>query len=195
MSTYLHAKKVSGTRLFAMSNAGMESVGMADSTKGRDYEISLPKLSDELRERLVYVLRHHKLDRLVNPRNPLDVTPMADEAAYEDVARLMLESPEIDAAIISCVPLAPQLKTLAEELDYEESFVKRLPALFASTEKPLVFVVDSGDKYDALSAAVREQGVPVFRSADQAVAAMGRYLVHRGPKSAAAALPEPALVG
>jgi len=40
-------------------------------------------------------------------------------------------------------------------------------------------VVDSGRLYDPLAQAIRDGGVPVFRSADSAMRALGRYLYHK----------------
>ncbi|MBN2446459.1 MAG: CoA-binding protein, partial [Phycisphaerae bacterium] len=179
LATYLHGKQVHGRRLFTMSNAGMEAVRMADTIQGQRYEVSINTPSDALRERMVAVLARHKLDRLVNPRNPLDVTPMASEAVYEDVIKLMSASDEMDAMVISAVPLAPNMLTTADEIGKPGSFVERIPRLFAESAKPLIFVVDCGPTYDALAGSIREAGVPVFRSSDQAVRSLGRYLTHR----------------
>ena len=40
-------------------------------------------------------------------------------------------------------------------------------------------VINSGPLYDPLARAIREVGVPVFRSADSAVRTLGRYLYHK----------------
>ncbi len=178
LATYLHGKKVAGTRVFAMANAGMETVGMADSIQGAGYEISIPSLSPSLTSSLRSVLEANKLAGLVNPRNPLDVTPMANEKAYADAIKLMAESDEVDALIVSCIPLTPQIKGLPSELD-SASLTVLVPSLFASSSKPLVFVVDSGRLFDSFANLVHSAGVPVFRSADVAVKALGRYLVSR----------------
>lgn len=179
LATLLAGKTVWGNRVFAMSNAGMETVGMADAVEGDQTGLRLLDLSDGLRESVREVLARHKLEGLVNPRNPLDVTPMAGEAAYVELARLALSSPEVDAAVVSCVPLAPQLHTTTEEVEHQECLARTIPAMASSSEKPLVFVVDSGRPYDALADRIREAGVPVFRSADQAIRSLGRYLAHR----------------
>jgi hypothetical protein len=57
--------------------------------------------------------------------------------------------------------------------------VERLPRLFASTAKPLVAVVDSGPIYEPLVLGLREAGIPVFRSADRATQALGRWMMRR----------------
>jgi hypothetical protein len=69
--------------------------------------------------------------------------------------------------------------TTAKEIDKPGSMVARLPKLFARSDKPLVYVIDSGPAYDPLARAIRAAGVPVFRSCDQAIRSLGRYLCHR----------------
>jgi indolepyruvate ferredoxin oxidoreductase beta subunit len=166
-------------RLGCLSNAGFEIVGMADATVGQDYQVEMATLSDASRAELARVLAAHKLDRLVNVRNPLDLTPMASDQAYEDALRVLLDSPDVDAAIASLVPLTPAMLTTPDEIGQPGSLVQRLPKLLAATDKPVVVNIDSGSLYDAMAKALRAAGVPVFRSADQAVRALGRYLCHR----------------
>lgn len=163
-----------GHRLFAVTNAGMEAVGMADAI-GTDGPLQMETPSEQLRNAIQKALAAHRLDRLVTPANPLDLTPMARELAYDLVVREALAQSEVDLVIASCVPLAPTLRTLAEDLDCPDSF----PALvgrWRNGGKPIVFVVDSGSSFDPLAEAVRAQGVPVFRSADEAVRTLGTWL-------------------
>jgi indolepyruvate ferredoxin oxidoreductase beta subunit len=179
LSTDLHGKDVHGRRVGAISNAGYETVGMADTVKGTRYQLEIPPVSDGVRARLETVLARHELGALVNARNPLDLTPMASDQAYEDCARVMLESDEFDAVIVGCVPMTPQLLTTPSEIGEAGSIARRIPTLFREYDKPLLFVVDCMEPYNALARAVREAGVPVFRTADQAVRSLGRYLCHR----------------
>ncbi len=175
----LHGKRVEGRRIAALSNAGCEVVAMADAIRGPRYSVRMAALDEPSRERLRGVLAARKLDRLVNARNPLDIGPMADEAAYEGCARVLLESPEVDALVLACVPLTPMLRTTPEEIARGGSLVEIVPALLRDYDKPLCFVVDCGTLYDTFALAVRETGVPVMRSVDQAIRSMGRYLCHR----------------
>jgi indolepyruvate ferredoxin oxidoreductase beta subunit len=166
-------------RLGAVSNAGFETVGMADAVLGADYQLEMATLSDEARQRLRTALAKHKLDKLVNARNPLDLTPMANEQAYEDCLRVLLDSPEIDALVASLVPLTPAMLTTPDEIHKPGALLERLPRLFKEARKPMIVNVDSGSLYDPLVNALRAAGVPVFRSCDQAVRALGRYLCRR----------------
>ncbi|HVT14530.1 MAG TPA: indolepyruvate oxidoreductase subunit beta [Fimbriimonadaceae bacterium] len=178
MATLLVGKKVSDGRVFAVTNAGMEAVGMADALSIDFPETRLERLSEPFEARLADLLATHRLNTLVSARNPLDLTPMADEIAYGEVVRLALGRDEVDAAIVSCVPLAPTLHTLESEIGDEVSFVN-LAREWRDSPKPAVFVVDAGRDYDALARGVREQGVPVFRSADEAMRRLAQWIHNR----------------
>jgi len=179
LATALHARKVMGLAVAAISNAGYETVGMADNVISSRYQIKLASLSPQTRSRLQETLARYKLQGLVNPRNPLDLTPMASDEAYAACVQTILESPEVDAVVASLVPLTPAMLTTADEISRPGSLAERLPRLYAMTDKPMVVSVDAGPRYDALVQAMRAAGVPVFRSCDQAIAALGRYLCHR----------------
>ncbi|NOT01987.1 MAG: indolepyruvate oxidoreductase subunit beta [Phycisphaerales bacterium] len=179
LATSLHGKKVGGKRIGAMSNAGYEAVGMADTVKGARYEVEMPALTADTRARIEEALQRHGLSRLVDARNPLDLTPMAGDAAYEDCLRVMVGADELDAVIVACVPMTPMLLTTALEIQEPGSIVHRLAQVFQESTKSMVFVVDCGGPYEALARTVRAKGIPVFRSADQCVRSLGRYLSHR----------------
>jgi indolepyruvate ferredoxin oxidoreductase beta subunit len=179
LCTALHDKTAAGVRLGVVSNAGYETVGMADALLGQRHQLEMAKLSEATTERLRGALGQGPLAKLVNPRNPVDLTPMAGEAHYEDATRTLLEAEEVNAVVVGIVPLTAMLKTVPGELEAQDALPARLGRLAAGTRKPLVVVVDSGPAYDPLVRALRKVGLPVFRSADQAVGALGRYLCHR----------------
>lgn len=184
VATALHAKEVRGPRVGAVSNAGYETVGMADAVVGPKHRVELPKLSENTAADLSKVLAKHKLDRLVNIRNPLDVTPMANDEAYEGCVRTFLEDPEIDAIVAAAVPLSPEMQNMPNEISKPGSIAQRIPALFRKSSKPFVAVVDSGPPFEELARSLRLAGVPVFRSADEAIRTLGRYLCHRLARAA-----------
>ncbi len=190
LAAALHGKPVAGRRVAAISNAGYESVGMADNIVGDRHHIEMATLSDDTLQRLADALAGFKLDKLVNARNPLDVTPMATDEAYAQCVRVLLESPEVDAVLASLVPLTPAMLTTPDEIRKPGSLVERLPKLFADANKPVVVSIDSGPHYDALVQGIRAAGVPVFRSCDQAIRSLGRYLCHRSPVVERRAAPE-----
>ena len=178
VTSTLHKKVVRGVRLAAVSNAGFETVGMADAVVGEGYRVELAQLDEAAAGELQRVLAAGRLDGLVNAKNPVDLTPMADEAAYGGVCRALLASDGVDALVVGCIPLTARLKTTPSEIDDPGSFPAVMAEVFAASDKPLVAVVDAGTLYDPMVRRMRDAGIPVFRSADQAVRVLGQYLTH-----------------
>jgi acyl-CoA synthetase (NDP forming) len=174
-----HDKAVSGRRIAAISNAGFEAVGMADNIVGARYQLEMAGLSPGTVQCIAAELAKYGLSKLINVRNPLDLTPMADDDVYEACIRAMIDDENVDGVIVSLVPLTPQLLTTETEIEKPASLAWRLPLIVRESPKPIIAVVDAGNMYDALAHALREGGVPTFRSADQAVRSFGRYLCHR----------------
>lgn len=175
----LHGRPPGGPRLALVTNAGYEAVGVADSLAGRSHSLELAVLAPPTREALATALAGRELGSLVNPRNPVDVTPMADEAVFEDVIWLLAEADEVDAVIVANVPLTARMLSDGDEIGQPGSMVERLPRLFEAIGKPLVAVVDSGPLFEPLVRGLREAGIPVFRSADQATRVFGRWITSR----------------
>lgn len=182
LCTMLHGKAVRGVRLGAVSNAGFESVGIADSIVGPRYRVEVAQIGAYTAARLAFALEAGGLGKLVNPRNPLDLTPMAPETVYDGAIGALAEDPEVDALVVGVVPLTAALKSIPGEMEEEGSLLHVLPRRFAETDKPMVVVVDSGAAYEPFCRALRASGLPVFNSADQAVRSLGRYLNHRAGK-------------
>jgi acyl-CoA synthetase (NDP forming) len=166
----LRGRDVRGCRLGALSNAGFECVTLADGADASGLELA--PLSDVTLGGLRALLHENGLDEIVAARNPLDVTPMLDDEAFASAARLLLEDDTVDLAVIGCVPHTGALNTLPP-LSRPDSVAHRLAGLFAETGKPWVTVVDGGAPYDPMVASLEAEGVPVFRSADRAVRALG----------------------
>lgn len=175
LAALLAEKKMEGSRLFAITNAGMEAVAIADAVGAASDGLSLAQPSPALHDELQSVLASHKLDGLVSARNPLDVTPMANEAAYGALVERLQDSAEVDALIVSAVPLTPQLRTTDDEIGDPASFANLVPIWAARTTKPLIAVIDSGPGYEGLVDAIRAGGVPVFRSADAAARTVDKF--------------------
>lgn len=186
LATFLAGKKAGG-RIFAVTNAGMEAVGMADSLSGSMPGVNFEAPAEIFEAELASILERNRLQSLVTLRNPLDLTPMASERVYDEVVKAALARPEVDSLIVSCVPLAPTLHTLADELDDDASF----PNLVAgwTSDKPVVFVLDAGREYDPLADALRKEGLPVFRSADEALRILSLWVAHGKSASPRAAEP------
>lgn len=193
----LRERSVSGFSLGAVSNAGYESVAIADHLGPFRLASFAGATGAHLRE----ALERSGLGGIVSVRNPLDVTPILDDAGYEAVARAVLDDPGVDVGVIGCVPLTGALQTLppapdhAEDLARPEALAPRLLRLQRERTKAWVAVVDAGGVYDPLARALEKGGVPVFRSADRAMRVFGRYCAARlrrgGPVGAS--LPEGSL--
>lgn len=179
LAVTLHDKSISGNRLAGVSNAGYEAVGIADNILGEDFTLKMATFSAKTQKELTAIIKKENLSALVEVKNPMDVTPMASEIIYEAVIKTLLEDPAVDAIVAAIVPLTPIMQTLPNKISSQDSIVARIPKLAAKHTKPLVMVVDSGALYDPLANALQKEGLPVFRSADQAVWVFGKYIQGR----------------
>jgi acyl-CoA synthetase (NDP forming) len=177
----LAGKNISGNRIGLISNAGFENVIMADSIKNRE-RLELALFTDATKERLSRILGPLGIDRLQDIKNPLDITPMADDEVFVESARAMLEDPNVDCAVISPVPMTMAMQTLppgdgyVESIYNPESTSSRLIELFRTTEKPFVVNVDAGADYDPMAAHLEQAGIPTFRRSDEAVKFLRKYI-------------------
>ena len=177
----LAGKNISGNRIGLISNAGFESVIMADSIKNRE-RLDLALFTDATKARLTRILGPLGIDRLQDIKNPLDITPMADDEVFVESARAMLEDPNVDCGVISPVPMTMAMQTLppgdayVESIYNPESTSSRLIELFKMTEKPFVVNVDAGADYDPLAAHLEQAGIPAFRRSDEAVKFLRKYV-------------------
>ncbi|MBF0259351.1 MAG: acetate--CoA ligase family protein [Desulfamplus sp.] len=186
LSCALHGKEIAGNRLAGVSNAGYESVGIADNILGEDFQFEMAEFTEKTRISIQDTLKKSRLTNLVDIKNPMDVTPMAGEDVYEKIIEAFLNDPNVDTVVAAIVPLTPVMETLPEKggsepeiLVSEKSIAKRIPRLAARYHKPVIMVVDSGELYDPLARALQREGLAVFRSADQAVYVLGKYIKGR----------------
>jgi len=181
----LCGKKIRGNRLAAVSGAGFEAVGMADSIQTDDYAMQLAPLASETVEKIGELLREKRLDKLVSVVNPLDINPSADDEVHARVAALVAADPSVDAVILGLDPLSPVMHTLGDtdvpafDLHAEGGIARLLPAVAAQSDKPVIGVIDGGRLYDPLRDALMAAGVPVFPVCDRAVAALAQYIQAR----------------
>jgi len=169
--TFLRGRKVAGRRLGATSNAGFECVAMADNL----HNFTLPAFGVETTQSLREVFERCRIDRVVDAHNPLDLTPMADDAAYDEAVLAVMQDENVDIGIVGCVPMTGALNTLSrddrhdENIDREDSVVQRLLRLNDKIAKPWVAVVDAGVLYDPMAARLEDAAIPTFRTADRAL--------------------------
>ncbi|MBI5625310.1 MAG: acetate--CoA ligase family protein [Elusimicrobia bacterium] len=172
-----------GNRVFFITNAGFEAVGMADSVTPKG-PLRAAAPGPALKERLAAALKEFGLDAIIDVRNPLDVTPMASDAAFVKLADAALSSDEVDVLLLSPVPLTPAMQTLAKGEGHKEDLTKSplitgLKTLMERHKKPVVFCVSSGHLYDPYVKAAQDQDAAVFRAADRAARALARCLSSR----------------
>lgn len=201
--TLLHDRPVVGRRIGAVSNAGYECVAIADSLG----HLEFASFTATTRSRLAHLFEVAGISALVDIHNPLDLTPMLDDAGYEAAARRILEDVQVDVGVIGVVPATPALNTLAPSPEHQEdvysanSLATRLLRLNGETTKPWIAIVDVGGLYDPLAQRLQAGGIPTFRSADRALRLLNVFIEERFSHAVRAeaerwvdefALPEPA---
>jgi acyl-CoA synthetase (NDP forming) len=178
LACYFSGFELKTGNTFFMSNAGFEAAGMADSVTA---PLSAELKDAKLREEMQKVLKEFKLDGIVDVKNPLDITPMASDAAIGRVTELALSSGEFGAVLLSMVPLTPAMNTLPKcgadyPDDLERSFLKGTAECVRREGKPLIFCVAAGPLYEPYREYAQALGIPVFISADRAALIYRKYL-------------------
>jgi acyl-CoA synthetase (NDP forming) len=154
---------------------------MADNLKD-GAGLDLAAFAPATRERILESLRPLGIDKLLDVHNPLDVTPVADDAAFVESARAFIEDPGVDCAVVSNVPLTKALQTLpageghGEDLTRPGGFAARVIEVFRATKKPVVVNIDAGALYDPLAVYLEKAAIPVFRRADEALRFLRMYV-------------------
>ena len=151
---------------------------MADSIESDDFAMQLAPIGEETLERLEQLFREKRLDSLVTARNPLDVTPAADDETHVEAARALCNDPGVDAVVIGLVPMSPSLGATLGDTE-EAAIVPMLAELARQTTTPIVCTVDAGLLYEPLIRQLIAAGIPVFRSSDRAVSALSQYIEGR----------------
>lgn len=177
----LNGKTICGDRLAAVSGAGFEAVGMADSIQSDDYDIGLAEFSEHSIAAIDEILETKKLKSLVTIQNPLDLTPGSNDMIHTSMAEILVKDPAVDSIVIGLDPLSPSMHTLAEptipafSMEDKNSIGKRLIQIVKNSKKPVLAVVDGGRLYDPLRDMLLANKVPVFPVCDRAVAAIALY--------------------
>jgi acyl-CoA synthetase (NDP forming) len=95
-------------------------------------------------------------------------------------AEAMLDDPQVDALLVSPIPVTPALDNLPPDLvgTHSEtiyaagSLPQELLRLFRQTRKPMVVSVDSGRLYDDFVTVLQRGGIPVYGKIDRASRAL-----------------------
>ena len=181
LAEMLHDKKIAGNRLAAVSGAGFEAVGMADSICSDDFQMDLAQFSSETKQAIAATLEANRLQSLVTIQNPLDLTPTANDALHTSAVQTLIEDSAVDSVIVGLDPLSPAMHTLAEptppafSMDDPNSIANLLVEVAKNSSKPIIGVIDGGRLYDPLRDHFLQNNVPVFAVCDRAVAALALY--------------------
>ena len=146
-----------------LTNAGFEAVASADLLGG---PFRGARLTETETAELTGILAAAGLAGLVSPRLPLDLTPMADEAAYLAATRLLVTT-EADAVVIGLVPLTVRLETT--QPGAIRAFATSLAVLAQASGKWVGVAVEGGQLYDAYRQVLRTAGLPVFLTMEEAL--------------------------
>ena len=185
LSETLNLKPIWGNRLAAVSGAGFEAVGMADSIQSDDFSMELARFEPGTRDAVAAILKAKRLDAFVTLSNPLDINPSADDEAHAKITSILAQDPNVDAVVVSLDPLSPAMQTLdttsVKEFDMHgsDSILNRMISLVSTSQTPIVTVVDGGRLYDPLRDALMDNGIPVFTVCDKAIAALSLYVQGR----------------
>ena len=182
----LHRKTIHGARLGAISGAGFEAVGMADSIESDHFAMEMGALQADTVKRVEEILVAKKLDALVEVRNPIDINPGADDEAHLQITEAFLMDPNIDAVVVGLDPTAPSVRALEEsklrpgyDIKDAKSTVHLMPPIVQRNDKPIIGIVDGGKLYDAMSAGLMDQGVCVFRNSARGTQVLVNYIEAR----------------
>lgn len=146
-----------------MTNAGYESVVAADLLEG----VLVPHTAtSEEEQELEAMIQAHGLTGLVAPHMPLDLTPMADEKAYLESARILAKGAS-DTVILGLVPLTRRLETFDEA--GMKAFADEIAALAQQSGKRVGAVVEAGPIFEPYRQALLKAGLPVFTSMERAL--------------------------
>jgi len=182
LASRLHGATINGNRLAAVSGAGFEAVGMADSIQGDDFEMKMAVFSSDTENKLAELIKNYRLDTLVDVKNPMDINPAANDRLHTDVVEVLANDANVDGVVVGLDPLSPAMQTLPaghrkqESLDSEESIVNLLPEAVSRIDKPVLGIVDGGRLYDRMVDDLEKRGVLVFRSSDRAVSSLAKYI-------------------
>lgn len=178
---YLEKKSIKGNKVGLISNAGFESVIMCDSLKN-EQKLELAQFSSQTLKKLSEILTPQGIERIQDVKNPLDVTPVADDFTFARCVELILEDSNVDCAVVSPVPMTPAMQTLEassyhqEDLTQKGSIPLRLAEIFHKTNKPFLVNIDSGAIYDPMVNLLDKSGVPTFRHCDEAVKFLRQFV-------------------
>jgi acetate---CoA ligase (ADP-forming) len=158
--------KPRGRRVVIVGDGGGHGIVASDVAAAEGLE--LPALSDELQGRIA-----PHLPDAAPTRNPVDFAGAGEQflTIFEDVTRIILESGEVDAALVT--GYFGGYSEFSDEFQTQETEVA-LGMARAAIESERALVVQSMYPGSPSLVSLREAGVPVYREIEAAAWALGR---------------------
>lgn len=185
LASVLHGKKVTGYKVGALSPAGFESVGVADSLQSRDSSLKLSRFSPGTLQTISTLFAKAGLKGIMEVKNPLDLSPAAPDEVYSESIKAMMADQGIDAIVTSLGSLSPATSDTPAPDDPQGyvsspgSLASLLPILQEESPKPLIVYNDAGGAHEPINEQLRQQGVPVFNTCSQAMTLLARYTAYK----------------
>jgi acetyl coenzyme A synthetase (ADP forming)-like protein len=158
-----HLPVPKGNRVAILTNAGGPGIMIADACESTG--LSVVELSPEIQARLRDVLPEE-----ASVRNPVDMVASATPESYRTALEIVLEDPNVDAAIAAFVPpLGVRQEDVAECI---------VAASSTHSETPVLAVLMGREGLPQGRLGLREHGIPAYifpESAARSLAAMHRY--------------------
>ncbi|NLH39345.1 MAG: hypothetical protein GX445_04695 [Elusimicrobia bacterium] len=179
LSSYILKYDREYKNVFMMSNAGFETTGMADNL----LRLKAAEAGEELKKKMIDVLKKYKLDTIVDFKNPMDTTPMANDEAITEIVKNVASSGDYSAVFISMAPFSPNINTLPASERYpdiiEKSFIKNVSDVMKETKVPVILSVSGGVIYEPYVEYAIKNGFVVFRNADKMIKTFEKFVSSR----------------
>lgn len=153
-----------GNRVAILTNAGGPGIMIADACESEGLEIT--DLTAETRERLGALLPEE-----ASVRNPVDMIASATSESYRVALEIVLEDPNVDAAIAAFVPPLG-----VRQVDVASSIVE---ASRDHRDKPILAVLMGRQGFPEGRAELHEAGVPAYTFPESAARALSAMVRHR----------------
>lgn len=171
MFAFFSDKKPKGLRLGSISNAGFINVAIGDNLGS----FKLSSFAETTINTLQDIFKKARLNELMDIHNPLDITGMMGDAAYEEIILAVMNDENVDVGIVNCIPQPASLNTLPPGFGHHENIFRsdslpmRMIQLKDKINKPWIVVVEGGELYDPMAILLEKNGIPTFRTPDHAL--------------------------
>ncbi|CAL6112993.1 Acyl-CoA_synthetase [Hexamita inflata] len=170
-----------------LTNAGFEKCCYADHLflkEGSSNYMELPDF-EETKQQLISIFDKYKLSSVIDLDQILDTTPTIPDLGYYEFAKVLVQSPEISAVLVSPVPETHMIATVTGDcgtiagrdfMTEPGSIGHLMVKLAKECEKPLIVTIESGWKFEPLRKFLADAGIIVFDKADKAARAINNVV-------------------